>query len=241
MAAVDQPTGTPTAADFRARRKSSGLFTDAVSQRLGSYACVVAYRLGLHPTVLTLANLVLGVSVVVLVGWLAPPAHAGLVSPLAMGFGALALWHLAYALDCADGQLARLTARASPTGARVDILCDVATQISLVAAVATVNRVYNPATPDWLVAAFAGTWMVNLVTSVLQQGSAAASLITSDSTVVRLVKLLRDYGAVVTVIGLTLAFAPQWTVWLMVGFVAVNGGFLLASIAAAARASLTGD
>jgi hypothetical protein len=37
---------------------------------------------------------------------------------------------------------------------------------------------------------------------------------------------------------LVLAFVPQWTVWVMVAFTAVNGLFLLASIAASARASL---
>jgi short subunit dehydrogenase-like uncharacterized protein len=55
---------------------------------------------------------------------------------------------------------------------------------------------------------------------------------------VRLIKLIRDYGALITVIALVLAFIPQWTVWLMVVLTAVNGLFLLASIAAAARASL---
>jgi phosphatidylglycerophosphate synthase len=234
-------SGQPTAADFRARRRSAGLFTDTVSQRLGSYLSVAAYRLGLHPTVLTLANLVLGIGAVVLVGALAPLAHAGRVPSWWMGLGALVLWQLAYALDCADGQLARFTGKAGPAGARVDILCDVAIQIALVAAVATVNHAYHPGTPDWLVAVFAGTWMVNLVTSVLQQGGAGGSLITSDSPVVKLVKLVRDYGAVVTVVGLVLAFAPQWTVGLMVAFAVVNGGFLFASIAAAARTSLGRD
>jgi hypothetical protein len=52
------------------------------------------------------------------------------------------------------------------------------------------------------------------------------------------VKLVRDYGAVVTLIGVTIAVVPQWTTWLMVFFVIVNGGFLLASIAASARSSL---
>ena len=97
---------------------------------------------------------------------------------------------------------------------------------------------YEPTPPAWLIAAFAGTWMVNLVTSILQQGESAASLVTGSSLPVRLIKLIRDYGAVVTVIGLVLAFVPQWTVWVMVAFTAVNGLFLLASIAASARASL---
>jgi phosphatidylglycerophosphate synthase len=163
----------------------------------------------------------------------------GRAPAVAVGLVALVLWHLAYSLDCADGQLARVTGQASPAGARLDILCDVALQISLVAAVAAVAHWYDDTLPVWLVAVFAGTWMVNLVTSALQQGTTAASLVTSRSPVVRLVKLVRDYGAVVTVIGLTIALLPGWTEWLMVAFVLVNGGFLLVSIAASARASLS--
>ena len=72
----------------------------------------------------------------------------------------------------------------------------------------------------------------------LDATNTAASLVAGRSAAVRVIKLIRDYGAVVTVVGLVLALVPQWTVWLLVGFTAVNGLFLLASIAAAARASL---
>ena len=128
--------------------------------------------------------------------------------------------------------------RASPAGGRVDILADVAQQISLVVAVATIAEAYRPGLPSWLVAAFVGAWMVNLVTSVLQHGASAGSLVTSTTLPVRLLKLIRDYGAVVTLVGLVIAVAPQQVGWLMAGFVVINGGFLCASIAAAARASL---
>lgn len=229
---------TPTAAEYLAQNRGGGLFTETVNQRIGAYLCVVAHRLGLAPTVLTIANLVLGVGGSVLVGVLAPRMHDGDVPAAVVGLAALVLWQLAYSLDCADGQLARVTGRAGPAGARVDILADVALQISLVAAVATVAHEYTPNLPTWLAAAFAGTWMVNLVTSVLQQGASAASLVSGRSTVVRVVKLVRDYGAVVTGIALVIAFAPHWTVWLMSAFLVVNGGFLVASIAMAARAGL---
>jgi phosphatidylglycerophosphate synthase len=235
---TNETVAAPRAAEFFAHNRNGGLFTMLVSQRLGAYACVPAYRLGLAPTVLTLTNLVLGLVASVGVVALAPRMRDGSVSAVGVGLVALLLWQVAYALDCADGQLARVTGRASPAGARVDVLCDVALQISLVAAVSAVASAYTPSTPAWLIAAFAGSWMVNLVTSVLQRGSSAASLVSSGSLVVRLVKLVRDYGAVVTVLGLGLAFVPQWTVWLVVAFTAVNVLFLLASVAAAARASL---
>jgi phosphatidylglycerophosphate synthase len=227
-----------TAADFLARNRGGGLFTETVNQRIGAYLSVAAERLGLPPTALTLANFVLGLVAATLVVLAAPAMADGRVPAAAVGLAALVLWHLAYSLDCADGQLARVTGQTGPAGARVDVLCDVALQIALVTAVSVVAHAYRPDTPTWLVAVFAGTWMVNLVTSTLQQGASAASLVASRSPVVRGIKLVRDYGAVVTVIGLALAFVPAGTVWLMAAFALVNGGFLLVSIAASARASL---
>jgi phosphatidylglycerophosphate synthase len=230
VTAVDRQ---PTAADFLARHRGGGMFTEAVSQRIGARFAVAAHRAKLPPTALTLTNLILGLTAAVLV----IGTHGRLPAPV-VGLIALVLWHIAYALDCSDGQLARVTGKGSPAGARVDVLCDVALQVALVAAVAAVAVEHDPAPPAWLIAAFAGTWMVNLVTSILQQGESAASLVSGSSLPIRLVKLIRDYGAVVTVVGLVLAFIPQWTIWLMVAFTVVNGAFLLVSIAASARASL---
>jgi len=232
------PVAAPRAADFLARNRGGGLFTETVNQRIAAYLCVVAHRLGLAPTILTLGNLVLGVGASVLVILSAEGMADGRVSAPAVGLGALVLWHIAYSLDCADGQLARVTGRAGPAGQRVDILSDVALQIGLVAAVTSVAHAFSPRLPAWLMALFAGTWMVNLITSVLAQGSASGSLITSRSMAVRLVKLIRDYGAMVTVVGLVLAFVPGWSLGLMIAFTVVNGAFLLASVGAAARASL---
>lgn len=223
---------------FLATNRGGGLYSESVSQPLGAAIAATAARLGLAPTALTLANLVLGLGTSVTVVGLAPRMAQGSVPEWTVGLGALVIWQVAYALDCADGQLARVTGRASPAGARLDVLCDVAAQSGLVAALAAVAVAYRPSTPTWLVAAFAATWMVNLVTSVMQSGPHAASMMPSRSLPVRLVKLVRDYGAVVLAVGLVLTFVPQWTVVVLWAFTAVNGGFLLASIAFSARASL---
>ena len=63
----------PTAADFRARHRGGGLFTETINQRLGSYLCVPAYRRGLAPTALTLANLAIGLGTSIGVILLAAP------------------------------------------------------------------------------------------------------------------------------------------------------------------------
>lgn len=228
----------PTATDFHRTNRGGGLFSELISQWLGAAMAVGAHRLGLRPTALTIANLVLGLATSVTVVALAGPVGAGNVPAWTVGLAALVGWQVAYALDCADGQLARVTGQRSAAGARVDVLCDVAAQIALVAALAATAVAQRPATPVWLVAVFAGTWMINLVTSVMQAGPNAASMLTSTSLPVRLVKLTRDYGAVIFLAGLVLAFAPALTVWVIVAFTVVNGGFLLASIGFSARAAL---
>jgi phosphatidylglycerophosphate synthase len=227
----------PTAAEFYATNRGGGLFSEALSQRLGARIALAAARTGVPPTALTLINVVLGLAVSAAVVALAPAVARGDAPAWAIGLGALVGWQLAYAFDCADGQLARVTGRTSAAGARLDVLCDVAVQIALVTALGATAVAQRPSTPAWLVAAFAGTWMVNLVTSVLQAGPQAASMVPSRSRPVRIVKLVRDYGAVIALAGLVLAVAPQWTVWLITAFTIVNGGFLLASIAFSARHS----
>jgi phosphatidylglycerophosphate synthase len=228
----------PSAAEFYATNRGGGLYSEAVSQHIGAYLALVAQRLHIPPTVVTLANLVVGLAASVTVVAYAPDMAHGSATAWGIGLFALLAWQLAYALDCADGQLARVTRRMSHAGGRVDVLCDVAAQVGLVTALASVSVAYRPDTPTWLVSAFAGTWMVNLVTSVMQSGPASGSMITSRSTVVRLVKLVRDYGFVILAAGLVLVVAPQWTVWVLAAFTVVNGGFLLASIAFTARTAL---
>jgi phosphatidylglycerophosphate synthase len=230
----------PTADDFYRANRGGGLFSEAVSQRLGARIAAFAHRRRLHPTVLTVANLGLGCLVSATVVAAAHPVAAGRVWAWPVGLLALVGWQFAYALDCADGQLARVTGQSSPAGGRVDVLCDVAAQIALVAALAATAEAQVPETPAWLLAAFAGTWMVNLVTSVMQSGPQAASMVRSTSLPVRVAKLIRDYGAVITAAGLVLTVAPQWTIWFIGAFTLVNAGFLGASIAFAGRESLRG-
>jgi phosphatidylglycerophosphate synthase len=190
--------------------------------------------------VLTVANLGLGCLVSFAVIAAAGPVAEGRVWAWPIGLLALLGWQIAYGLDCADGQLARVTGQTSPAGARIDVLCDVAAQIALVAALAATAEAQVPETPAWLLAAFAGTWMVNLVTSVMQSGPQAASMVTSTSLPVRVVKLVRDYGAVIFAAGLVLTLVPQWTIWLVGLFTLVNAAFLAASIAFSGREALRG-
>ncbi|HEX8347592.1 MAG TPA: CDP-alcohol phosphatidyltransferase family protein, partial [Actinoplanes sp.] len=134
--------------------RGGGLFSEAVSQRLGARIALFAHRRGLHPTVLTVANLGIGCLVSAVVVAAAHPVAQGRVWAWPVGLLALIGWQIAYGLDCADGQLARVTGQTSPAGARIDVLCDVAAQIALVAALAATAEAQVPETPAWLLAAF---------------------------------------------------------------------------------------
>jgi phosphatidylglycerophosphate synthase len=228
----------PRPADFHRVNRGGGLFSESVSQWLGAAIAAAAYPMRVSPAVLTLVNLVLGLAASALVIATAGPVARGELPAWPIGLAALVGWQVAYAFDCADGQLARVAGRTSPAGARLDVLCDVAAQIALVTSLSAVAMAQTPNRSVWLPAAFAGTWLVNLVTSVLQSGANAASMLTSTSLPVRLVKLVRDYGAVIALAGLVLTLVPHWTIWVVVAFTVVNGGFLLASIAFSARSAL---
>jgi len=228
----------PAAADYYKVNRGGGLFSEAVSQRLGARIAVFAHKHKLAPTVLTVANLGLSCLVSFIVVAAAGPVADDRVWAWPIGLLALLGWQFAYALDCSDGQLARVTGQTSPAGARVDVLCDVAAQIALVAALSATAEAQVPDTPAWLLAAFAGTWMVNLVTSVMQTGPQGASMVTGTSLPIRLVKLVRDYGAVIALAGVVLTVAPQWTVWVVSAFTLINAAFLAASILFAGRQSL---
>lgn len=213
-------------ADFYAANRGGGLYSEALSQRLGALIAYFSARAGLRPTIVTLSNLALGLATSLTVA-----LNADRITPLG-GFAALLGWQLAYAMDCADGQLARVTRQASPAGARVDVLCDVASHVALVLALTEVAR-----PPLGLAAVFAGTWMINVITSILT-GTGAASLIPSRSLAVRLLKVVRDYGAIVLAAGLILTLRPQWMLGFIVVMTAINIGFLAISLVHSARAAL---
>lgn len=241
MPHVAGPHGSsPSAASFLATNRGGGLFSETINQRLGSYFALLAYRTGLAPTALTIANLVLAVAASTAVVLVAPRVGESLPA-WPVGVGAFLAWQIAYSLDCADGQLARVTGRASAAGGRVDLLCDLAVQISFVTAISAIAVAVVPGTPIWLVSVFAGTWLVNLMTSIMASGPGAASLISSGSLPVRIVKLIRDYGAMVTACCVVVALVPVWTIWVMAAFSLTNGAFLVMSIVQAAASALNPD
>ncbi|HZE39782.1 MAG TPA: CDP-alcohol phosphatidyltransferase family protein [Stackebrandtia sp.] len=231
--------GTLRYADFLSHKRGGYLMTYHVSQRVGAAFALAAHRAGAAPTALTLINLVISLGTAALTIAVTPAAHAGHLPWWPIAIVVLIAWQVAYALDCADGQLARAAGLGSAAGGRVDILCDVAAQTGFIASVAAVTVAYAPGTPSWVVAAFASLWMVNLVTSILQkEEETASSMVSSKNIVVEIVKLIRDAAVIFLVMPLILIVNPGWMVWYMAFFAAVNALFLAASIAFTARDAL---
>ena len=234
----NSPAVPPTAAECysAARQARSGgfLYTEKVSDRLGTVVAAIGMRLGAHPTYLTLVNLVLGIggSVAVMAGRspdrTAPLLVAGVV-----------LWQAAYIFDCADGQLARATGKTSAYGGSVDTFVDVAVQISVVVAVSSVILPRHEI-PGLLVVLFASAWFVNFVTFLLAKGDdqVSHSLITTRSALVSMAKLSRDYGFVILVLGTWLLASPSTLFIPVMAVTAINVALLVAYIARAADLSV---
>lgn len=240
MNKVGHVESVPAPAAYRAVGRPAGVFTQQVDYPVAARLCVAANRLGLRPTVLTLGNLVLGLGASATVAGLADLIARDQRWAVVVGLVSWLVWQFAYCLDCADGQLARVTSTSSAAGGRLDVLCDIAVQVAVVGAVSAVTAATHPRLPSWLVAAFAGSWMVNLATSVMAKEGTNVSLVSSGSAVVRAVKLVRDYGFMLTVISAVIAVHPPWMLWVMAFFTVVNGAFLFAVIVQSARSSLRG-
>ena len=222
---------------YRRIRASSGggfLFSRLVSDRVGTIIAALAEPLNIHPSVLTLGNLALGVagSALVVLG-------DGAKAISVTGLVGIILWQLAYALDCADGQLARATGRTSASGARLDTFVDLAVQTSVLVAIASVVEQWShPPTP--LVVILVGTWYVNFIGYLHDRIDAKAvpSLLPSGSALVSVVKLSRDYGFVALVLGVWLTFAPTTLLIPVLGITAVNVATLAGYVAQATLISI---
>lgn len=245
----DREDGTPTvnttsrpkipASVFLGRLRSGGLFTIKVNQRIAAVFAAAAYRMGWHPTIVTMVGFVLSLLGSALVIATAPLLPDGSIAlRIAVGLGAFIAWQAAYSLDCADGQLARVTDTTSPEGAKIDILCDIFTQVFFVAAVASVAIAFHPGLDPVFGVGFGAVWMTSATIAVLDKGGDDVSLISSASLPVLLAKAIRDYGTVITAVTLILAVWPSWMLYFVLFFAALNSLYLLVLIARTASRSI---
>jgi phosphatidylglycerophosphate synthase len=211
----------------RAHRSEGGLFCRLISDPLGSWVAAVGIRRGIHPSVVTLSSLVLAITASAIVIAHADQAH-GLWFP---GLAALVGWQLAYVFDCADGQMARATGKQSEFGARLDVLVDFCSQASTICALVTVIA-HSSGAPISLLAVSCTLWTVNLLVFSLARadGNLGHSFTSRRNGVVGVIKLIRDTGFLLFVIGWWLLISPSTIAFPVFAITLVNGLFILASI-----------
>lgn len=105
----------------------SPAYSRFVNRRIGRYLAAAAYQLGLTPNQVTAISALFSLSGIVAVATIRPSWWLGLGVALALVLG--------YALDSADGQLARLRGGGSPAGEWLDHVVDSAKICALHAAV----------------------------------------------------------------------------------------------------------
>lgn len=210
----------------RAHRAGGFLFTKHLNDRLGSSFAALAIRFGIHPSLVTIIDLIIAAGASVLI--VAEAGHArqwwlpGLVACLS--------WQLSYVLDCADGQVARATGKKSDFGARLDSLVDFFSHCAVVCALLTVIARWSD-TPIPLIVACAALWPMNLLIVALARtdGNVGHSF-TTGGHIFAIIKTIRDTGFLLFVIGLWLFADPKSIIYPVVAITAFNGVFLLASI-----------
>jgi phosphatidylglycerophosphate synthase len=126
---VRMPFGAAYEELSQAQKPSRGvsLYSRWINRPLGRFLAAAGAAVGVSPNAVTAISAVMTLSAVVLIALLPPSVLSGLAIT--------ALIVLGYALDSADGQLARLTRRGSPAGEWFDHVVDAGKFVCLHSAV----------------------------------------------------------------------------------------------------------
>lgn len=187
--------------ELRTAQKSKrgvSLYSRFVNRPLGRVLAAAAYRLRMTPNQVTALSAVvtaLGLAVLIVFG-------AG----VATGVSAAVLLILGFALDSADGQVARLTRRSSRAGEWLDHVVDAGKIVAVHATVLVVVVRGALAGPEWAwiplafqivaIVTFAGGTLIELLKRTTPPGAAGAAPAapSAPSTVRALALLPADYG-----------------------------------------------
>ncbi|MFX4294451.1 CDP-alcohol phosphatidyltransferase family protein [Streptomyces bohaiensis] len=237
MKVPSQPDGGPAPVGFRealvrlrtAQKSAKGvsLYSRHVNRPLGRLLAAAAYRAGLGPDQVTLASAALSFAGIALIA-LVPPS-------VGLGVGVWALLVAGYALDSADGQLARLRGVSGPAGEWLDHVVDCVKITALHSAVlVSWYRFAEPPHAAWLLVplvfqlAAVTTYCGGLLTEKLKPRPLPGAPAPQPSTARAVALLPVDYGVVCLVfllLGLQAAFRVGYTV-LALAAVLLLGGFL---------------
>lgn len=203
--------------------------TRIFSQRGGAFFAWLGYRLGMSPNQLTIIACLTSVT-----GAL---AYAVTGASLKLMIAAIALTQIGYALDCADGQLARGSRRTSPLGRWLDVYLDMLTITSL--CFATLYRIYTsePALMSWAILAsglYCYARVGNLLTCTIARTGMTSGEDNHDKSLARMLFLITIDTPIVLLCICLLGSHPLW----LVGYLAaVSVAFTIHSLYVGIRAS----
>jgi phosphatidylglycerophosphate synthase len=200
-----------------------------VNRKVGRYFAAVAFRLGLTPNGVTAISAAFTYAGILLLA-IAPPV-------IPTGIGVWLLLAIGYALDSADGQVARLRGGGSVAGEWLDHVVDSGKIVSLHLAVLISAARFDHLPTPWLLLVPIGFTIVSVVQFFalilndllktihgLRTGVPAAKS-TTERTVTRTLLLIpTDYGALCTSF-ILLGFTPVFAIVYGILFLC-NAGFL---------------
>lgn len=206
--------------------KGAPAYSRFVNRKAGRVLAAVAYRLGATPNQVTAVSAAFSFGAIAVLALVAPSWWSGLLVAVGLALG--------YALDAADGQLARLRGGGSSSGEWLDHFID-ATKISTLhlAVLVAAYRFFDLSTPAWLLVpiGFAIVAAVMFFAMTLndqlrrQHGvSAATAPQPTTSTLRSLLVVPTDYGLLGWTFVLLAAPAVFFAVYTLL--FACNAGFL---------------
>ncbi|WP_312169007.1 CDP-alcohol phosphatidyltransferase family protein [Microbacterium sp.] len=219
-------------ASLRAAQKSNSgapAYSRFVNRPVGRIFAAVAFAWGRTPDQVTAVSALFTFAGIALIA-LAPPT-------LGTSLLIVLLLVLGYALDSADGQLARLRGGGSPRGEWLDHMVDATKMATIhIAVLICWWRFYDVESPMLLIPLgfqvvgsvfFFGVILTELIRRVGSAGTASKAAF-RNSPIYALIVLPADYGLLI------LVFATLWVPWLFItlysALLAVNALILIASV-----------
>jgi phosphatidylglycerophosphate synthase len=218
----------------KAASGAGGVVTIYISNVIGAAVAAAALRLRLHPSFLSLANPLAAAIGSVPVIWLSSTAKSWWWP----GWLALVFWTFAYALDCADGQLARASGKQSEFGARVDVLADYGAQALVVVAIVAVGNA-SQAVPTALVAVICSFWSFGTFAASLRQSdSIEGHSVLGGRPLARIMHSILDTGLINLALGAWILISPATIIIPASAITLLNIAYLVGSVARETYSSL---
>ncbi|MGH1423979.1 MAG: CDP-alcohol phosphatidyltransferase family protein [Pseudooceanicola sp.] len=198
----------------KAKEELRGNWVMALAYRApGVVVSALCLRLGIRANTVTMTGALMALSL---------PVVAVVLPPVAAAWAVCLLGVCAIVLDCVDGDIARSTATASPFGARLDFLVDMALWGLLYGAIGIVADRLHDGGWGWTALAIAAAWARVLARLYNDHAGGAATTQFHPWTPVRVAEaFVAGLSGAIPLLAVAVIAAP-WTVWLLVAYSAAD-------------------